>query len=726
MNKIPTLKRGGEPLYLSLLRALIYGASTFIFLYGLALWPGLLGGALCAMLGVAFARLLRRYRARLGTSLGLALASLLGAALGHHFLTDLSLAAGVLGVDGALALTDLVSFSLTTFGLTVGMRALSDRFPSMALLEVAATTGVVVYLVAGHRDMVISEPRLLADWAWSRGGDPILVLMSLGALTMATVPLLLLVKQRATKAALSVSALIFLGLMVFLWLRVDPPQPPDPETMGLSGKPQQQQQGQGHPAQGQAGQGGKGDQPSPDQMPFRDDYPQGQPKPVGVVLFHDDYSPPGGFYYFRQTAFSQYNGYRLVRSLRRGVDTDLAERFPTDAMEIEAVPIQEAYYREVPTTVALITDHRQPFGMLHPWRFEAVDNPNPDYFRRAYQVTSRAPVAEFGEMMDLKAGDPAWDKETLLHYTLYPEDDRYEALADEIVSGLQPEFQRSPMAQALAIRRWLEKNTTYTRKSSHAGASDPVASFLFGSRRGYCVHLSHAMAFLLRARGIPARVSAGYVADESRKGNGTSLLIQNQDAHAWAELYLDGPGWVVMDVSPEQVDDEQMPQANQDLQRQLAELARGDKSAGKKTEPSDDKPWGRWLGMLFGPLGLGLIGLLYAIKLWRRLIWRLGAPDKLYRTCYRAALDQLADVGQARQYGETREAFARRMAQRVPALEKLTRHHSARAMGSARDQITDTAWAGLYAELSAQISRAWPLWRRALGWINPLSWLRVR
>jgi hypothetical protein len=716
-----------DPLYLTALRALIHSAAAAILLFGLALPPGLLGGALSAALGVAAARLLHGSRARLGTSLGVALASLLAAALSHALLTGPPLAAQLLGVDNALALTDLLSFSFTFFGLSLALRALADRFPTLALLEVAATTGVVVYLVAGHRDLVISEPRALSDWVWARGGDPILVLMTLGALTLATVPLLLLVRQRALKAALSVSALAFLGLIVFLLLRVDPPTPPDPESLGLSGKPKDGKDQQGNPQGGQGGgQGGKGDNQSPDQMPFRDDYPRGNPTPVAVVLFHDDYSPPGGFYYFRQTAFSQFNGFRLVRSLRRDTDSDLAERFPTEPIQIDDLPIDEPYRVEVPTTVAMVTDHRQPFGLQHPWRLEPVENPNPDYFRRAYRVTSLAPAASFDDMIDLKAGDPDWNEATRLHYTLYPEDDRYEALADEIVAQLQPEYQRSPLAQALAIRRWLEKNSTYTRKTHHASATDPVASFLFGDRRGYCVHLAHAMAFLLRARGIPARVSAGYLADESRRGSGTSVLLQNQDAHAWAELYLDGPGWVVMDVSPEQVDDDEMPQVNQDLQRQLAELARGDKSAGKKTEPTKDQPWARWFGLSFGSFALLLLGGLYAAKLWRRLIWRVGGAKSVSRTCYRAALDLLAEAGQTRAYGESREAFARRLAAQAPTLELMTREHTARALGTQRPPLPPEAWAGHYQALCAQVAASWPAWRRWLGLLNPISWLRVR
>ncbi len=725
--KASSLKVRGQrdPMYLVALRALIHGGAAAMLLFGLALWPGLLSGILGSMLGVVAASMMTGARARTTTVVGLVLGCALGAGLGHWALTGLELFPSMLGVSASLAVADLVGFGLIMFALSLGLRSMASRVQALALVEVAAITGVMVYLVAGHRDMVISEPRLLSDWAWARGGDPILVLMTLGALTMATVPALLLVRQRAMKAALSLSALVFLGLMVFLVMRVDPPDPPPPRgALGLEGKAKKG----GHPQQGQQGgqqsEGGKGEQ-SPDEMPFKDDYPRGEPSPVAVVLLHTDYRAPGGFYYFRQTAFSQYNGFRLVRSLRRGIDKDVAERFPAEAMTLEGVKVTPAFSQEVETTVAMVTDHKQPFGMVHASTFEAVENPDPAYFRRAYRVTSLAPTVPYNDMVGLHAGDPEWSEEDLLHYTLFPDDDRYQKLADEIVGKLKPEFQSDPVAQAVAIRRWIEKNSTYTRKTNHAGAKDPTASFLFGSLRGYCVHLAHAQAFLMRARGIPARVSAGYLADEARRGKGSSILLQNQDAHAWAEFYLDGPGWVVMDVSPEQVDDEDMPQVNRDLQKQLAELARGDKSAGKKVEPTEDKPWGKIAGLVLGPMGLLLLVGMWLLKMWRRFIWRVGAARHLPRTCYRALLDMLAEAGQVREFGETREAFARRLADEVPALESMTREHLRHTLGGDSGEPQAEAWREMYQQARREVSGAFPRWRRWLGLVNPLSWLRV-
>jgi transglutaminase-like putative cysteine protease len=70
--------------------------------------------------------------------------------------------------------------------------------------------------------------------------------------------------------------------------------------------------------------------------------------------------------------------------------------------------------------------------------------------------------------------------------------------------------------------------------------------FLFDSRRGFCEHYSAAFVYLMRAAGIPARVVAGYQGGEVNPLNGT-VLVHQFDAHAWAEVWHAGRGWVRVD-----------------------------------------------------------------------------------------------------------------------------------------------------------------------------------
>ena len=87
---------------------------------------------------------------------------------------------------------------------------------------------------------------------------------------------------------------------------------------------------------------------------------------------------------------------------------------------------------------------------------------------------------------------------------------------------------------------------------------DAVDEFLFDYRAGYCEHFSSAFVVLMRAAGIPARVVTGYVGGY-RNPIGGYWLVRNSDAHAWAEVWLPGRGWVRFDptaaVAPERIRD---------------------------------------------------------------------------------------------------------------------------------------------------------------------------
>lgn len=67
--------------------------------------------------------------------------------------------------------------------------------------------------------------------------------------------------------------------------------------------------------------------------------------------------------------------------------------------------------------------------------------------------------------------------------------------------------------------------------------SDIVDRFLFETRQGYCEHYASAMAFVLRAARIPARVVVGYQGGEPNPMGGY-LIVRQSDAHAWVEAWL--------------------------------------------------------------------------------------------------------------------------------------------------------------------------------------------
>lgn len=67
-----------------------------------------------------------------------------------------------------------------------------------------------------------------------------------------------------------------------------------------------------------------------------------------------------------------------------------------------------------------------------------------------------------------------------------------------------------------------------------------IDEFLFDTRgrRGFCEHYAGAFVFLMRASGVPARVVTGYHGGELQPSG--YWLVRQSDAHAWAEVLIDG------------------------------------------------------------------------------------------------------------------------------------------------------------------------------------------
>ena len=86
------------------------------------------------------------------------------------------------------------------------------------------------------------------------------------------------------------------------------------------------------------------------------------------------------------------------------------------------------------------------------------------------------------------------------------------------------------------------QSLTYTLRPDAFDLNNSTDSFLFETRKGYCVHFASSFVTMARMAGIPARIVTGYKADKLNSLN-NYLPIKERDAHAWAELYID-ENWV--------------------------------------------------------------------------------------------------------------------------------------------------------------------------------------
>jgi protein-glutamine gamma-glutamyltransferase len=124
---------------------------------------------------------------------------------------------------------------------------------------------------------------------------------------------------------------------------------------------------------------------------------------------------------------------------------------------------------------------------------------------------------------------------------------RISALAEELTRD-----EPTARGKARILEEHLKKQYAYDTNSPSGGTSDPVAHFLFESKKGHCEFFSTSMAVMLRTLHIPSRNVTGFVGGTYNRF-GKYYAVREGDAHSWVEAYIeDGvrSGWYTFDPTP--------------------------------------------------------------------------------------------------------------------------------------------------------------------------------
>ena len=96
----------------------------------------------------------------------------------------------------------------------------------------------------------------------------------------------------------------------------------------------------------------------------------------------------------------------------------------------------------------------------------------------------------------------------------------------------------------------------YTLQPGDYSGRDAIDDFWLARRQGFCEHFATAFVVVMRAMGVPARVVTGYQGAAPVDDDGWRVVRQS-DAHAWAEYWQPGNGWIRADptaaVAPDRV-----------------------------------------------------------------------------------------------------------------------------------------------------------------------------
>ncbi len=114
--------------------------------------------------------------------------------------------------------------------------------------------------------------------------------------------------------------------------------------------------------------------------------------------------------------------------------------------------------------------------------------------------------------------------------------------ANEITYNIQGDYNK-----AKAIFEYVNLNLTYDTSSQFRNKG---ALSALKTKRGVCEEYATLFVAFCRASNIPARAITGFMAEGMEVGD---EVLSNSIYHAWAEVYLQGYGWIPMELTAEKM-----------------------------------------------------------------------------------------------------------------------------------------------------------------------------
>ena len=478
-------------------------------------------------------------------------------------------------------------------------------------------------------------------------------------------------------------------------------------------------------------------------------------QPSALVRLEGDFAtnPWAPMLYLREGALSDFQATELVLASNI-FDPDVPRILPGQQYQSVLPPAGLGRERIV-QSIYLLSRHNAAFAIDYPVRIGPIKNPDPQKFELAYQAISEAPVLPNDQLVGRKLGSSDWDEATWAHYLRAPgsksapldreisvtgsepvadqfgEDLRYKALSAQLTKEVD-----EPIAKAQAIVKFLSERSIYTRNPGHQlnAGGDPVAPYLFSEqKRGYCVHFAHAAVYMMRLAGIPARIATGYLTDLSYAKDG-HILLHMGDRHAWPEVFVDGYGWMVFDVTPANAENEQVIVPDEKL---LEELMNKLDPAQELLQPIPPQPESandqeslieKILDLqLLLPIAVVLLTLLTVGKLWLRHGYRFARnPRRRAWLAYIAFASLMLDLGIRRRSGETRQEYSRRVRDRhgidAASITKITERavYAKEAPATPIEELN-----GALRSCRESYDRSHLRLKRYLAFANPRSLLRI-
>ena len=257
--------------------------------------------------------------------------------------------------------------------------------------------------------------------------------------------------------------------------------------------------------------------------------------------------------YWRGLVFSDFDGRRWTQ---QAPQSDHADQFLQWSNQPAVAWNQRIVRRGEPLSYRVTLE-----ATNSPWLF-ALSTPLPQStglaLSRDFRLVNKSPV-----VTKLQYSVKSWLDNQLEPHNL-SEDRRQLELG--LPRGYNPKTLRiaqqwrtetpDPLALVDRLLALFNQEFVYTLRPPALG-KHTVDEFLWTSKKGFCEFYASSFVFFMRAAGVPARVVVGYQGGE-RHPSENYLLVHQYDAHAWAEVWLEGRGWLRVDptaaVAPQRIE----------------------------------------------------------------------------------------------------------------------------------------------------------------------------
>jgi transglutaminase-like putative cysteine protease len=296
--------------------------------------------------------------------------------------------------------------------------------------------------------------------------------------------------------------------------------------------------------------------------------------------------PDGTRFYWRARVYDWYDaGWSSTSRTTHAVDQegfDLTIPTPTTG---SSRLVEYPFTFRLGSSIATLFTVNQATWLSRPSQAEYFNNPDgtadissiratpPLRAGETYSTRSYLNEVTISDLRQAGTNYPEWVRERYLQLppSITP---RTIQLAREIAAG-----EDNPYDIVNAVTNYLRSNIEYSDTvPALPNNQELVDWFLFDLQQGFCNYYATAEIVMLRAVGIPARLSVGFAQGTVAQDVPDMFIVRQSDAHAWPEVYFPGFGWVEFE-----------PTVSQPLlARPLGELPRNLEPGSGANLPDDD------------------------------------------------------------------------------------------------------------------------------------------